>query len=678
MKLENKTKQEIIDELTQSRRRIAELESAESERKQSEESLKESEAKYRVYVDNSPNGIFITDSSGRFIDVNVASFKLLGYSRDEILDMSIPDALAPESLEAGMKGFETLIKTGSFDSDLSFTKKDGSKVFMYIATSKISEDRFIVVCNDVTDHKLAEEALRESENSLNKAQEIAHVGSWQWNLADNTFVLSDEMCRIYGITDRSQFTTLRSHLDGIIHPDDEERITQAANEVADSGAGGALVYRVLLPNEKILWIEAAPPEVKQFDKNGHPKVVVGTVQDITERKQAEETLQESEAKYAAVVQQARDGIVIVQDGVFKFVNQGWDQICGYTSEELIGTSFLETLLPESRELVAQRFEQRIKGEDAPSTYEVQIHNKSGIVKILEVSAGLIQYQGEPADMAVLRDITERKQTEEALRKAYEEMESKVQERTVDLKNANKELQREIAKRKKVEKGLNESREQLRELSRYLQSLAERERTAVSREIHDGMGQALTALKMDISWLNSKLTSKQKPLVDKAESMSRLIDNTIHEVQRFASQLRPKMLDDLGIVAAIEWQTQDFQSRTGIMCELSPKPGKNFTLNSDLSTMIFRISQETLTNITRHAEATRVSISLRDKAGKLIMEITDNGKGITHEQISSSASLGLIGMRERVTAFGGKLKIKGMRGGGTKLTVTIPHRKDGKA
>jgi len=233
----------------------------------------------------------------------------------------------------------------------------------------------------------------------------------------------------------------------------------------------------------------------------------------------------------------------------------------------------------------------------------------------------------------------------------------------------------ITEHKRAEEELRSSREQLRNLSAHLQSVREEERTLIAREIHDELGQALTALKMDLSWLGNRLPKDEKSLLEKAKSMSELIDMTIQTVKRISAELRPGLLDDLGLAVAIEWQAEEFQNRTGIKCEITLAP-KDIILDQDRSTAIFRIFQETLTNVARHANATRVKVSLKEDKGKLVLKVRDNGIGITQEQISAPKSFGLIGMQERAHFWGGKVKISGIRNKGTTVTVSIPLDKKG--
>jgi signal transduction histidine kinase len=198
---------------------------------------------------------------------------------------------------------------------------------------------------------------------------------------------------------------------------------------------------------------------------------------------------------------------------------------------------------------------------------------------------------------------------------------------------------------------------------------EQERTNIAREIHDELAQALTALKMDVSWLDHRLPSDQKSLLEKTQSMIDLVNTTIQTVKRISAELRPGILDDLGLVAAIEWQADEFHNRTGINCDVTVDP-QDIMMDQDRSTAIFRIFQETLTNVARHAQASKVTVSLKEKAGTLILRVRDNGRGITEEQISSPQSFGLIGMKERVHPWGGKVSFKGIPGKGTMVVVNM--------
>src|SRR5262245_6378806 len=218
--------------------------------------------------------------------------------------------------------------------------------------------------------------------------------------------------------------------------------------------------------------------------------------------------------------------------------------------------------------------------------------------------------------------------------------------------------------------LRESEDKLRRLAAHLISIREEERAHIAREIHDELGQVLTGLKMEVTWLAKRL--KEKPLVEKTESMCALIDSTVQTVRKIATGLRPEMLDDMGLVAAVGWQAKDFQKRTGIRCRAKLPPEAKYDI--DISTTMFRIFQEILTNVARHSRATRVDIELAASRDALTLDVLDNGVGIQDAERQAKKSLGLLGMQERALLFGGDVRVSGSPGHGTRVSVTIPIRK----
>jgi PAS domain S-box-containing protein len=239
----------------------------------------------------------------------------------------------------------------------------------------------------------------------------------------------------------------------------------------------------------------------------------------------------------------------------------------------------------------------------------------------------------------------------------------------DLVNAIAERLGIIIERKRTFEDLAVSREELRSLSAHLQSLQETERTAIAREIHDVLGQSLTAMKMDISWIKNRLAGKDE-LVARAEAMSVLIDGTIDTVRRLSSELRPQLLDDLGLGAAIEWHAEQFQKRTGIACRVTSNIDDRI-IDEMKSINIYRIFQESLTNIIRHANATHVDVDLNVDDRALTLTVRDNGRGINEDEINNPRSLGLIGLRERALSCGGTIAINGAKDAGTVVTAHIP-------
>jgi len=227
---------------------------------------------------------------------------------------------------------------------------------------------------------------------------------------------------------------------------------------------------------------------------------------------------------------------------------------------------------------------------------------------------------------------------------------------------------ERRERGRAEEQLRNSHEQLRALTNHLHSVREEERTRIARQVHDELGQALTGLKLELSWLSGKLRGA-RGLQRKIKEMAGHIDETINTVRQIATDLRPGVLDSLGLVAAVEWQASEFQERTGIRCDVSIEITETM-LDPNFTTVCFRIFQETLTNIIRHANATRVEVQLTQNEGFLILTVRDNGRGIAKREINAH-SIGLIGMKERVAQVGGEIFFFGLPAQGTTVTMRVP-------
>jgi signal transduction histidine kinase len=242
---------------------------------------------------------------------------------------------------------------------------------------------------------------------------------------------------------------------------------------------------------------------------------------------------------------------------------------------------------------------------------------------------------------------------------------------VGLHDMNRMLNAELAERELSEQRLRASEENLRALAKHLQSVREEERIHIAREIHDELGQALTGLKFE---LNSFARHYESDTADarqeKQQALNVAIDRIINSVRRIASGLRPEVLDEIGLAAAFEWQAREFQRRTGIRCHVNI-PARFADPDKDRSTALFRIFQELLTNVARHANATRVNVTLAEGEAALALCVEDNGRGIKETEAQSPRSLGFLGLRERVLAFGGTIDVKGDEGKGTKVCVSIP-------
>lgn len=364
------------------------------------------------------------------------------------------------------------------------------------------------------------------------------------------------------------------------------------------------------------------------------------IRDISERKQSMEALKESVLRFKQISMNSVNWIWEVdQTGLFTYSSPVVEEILGYKSEELIDKKYFYDLFkPEDRKrLKKAAFLLFVRKETFRDFININV-NKNGRevflstsgLPILDSSVNLTGYRG------VAIDITARIASDEKLRKSEED--------------------------------LRKSKELMEKLNHHLNEIRENERALISREVHDELGQSMTALKLDLNQMYKYFSNNQEA-VKRLDNMIGLISNTIKIVQRISSDLRPGILDDLGLVAAIEWYCDEFENRTGIKCSIELD---NSDYNdSRKSLTFFRVLQECLTNVIRHSRATYVNVELHNSRKGTTLTIHDNGIGIPAEKIDSYNSMGLINVRERVRQFNGKVTILSKYGKGTKITVFIP-------
>lgn len=399
-----------------------------------------------------------------------------------------------------------------------------------------------------------------------------------------------------------------------------------------------------------------------------------SVENVTDQRMAERAVRESEERFRLLVEGVQEYAILHLDAGGQVVswNPGAERLKGYAASEIIGKHFSVFYPPD--DVAHGKPEQNLrhaaeKGQSEDEGWRLRKDGSRFWANV--VITALRDSHGDLRGFAKLtRDMTDRREKEEQLRRANQQLELRVRQRTADLVRVNLELRTEIAERERAEEQLRHSLEQLRALAARLQFVREEERMRIAREIHDELGQACTALKMDISLLARRTGKSEVRIRTKAESAMRLVDNLIQSMRRMASELRPSTLDDLGLVAALEWQAQEYESRTEIRCHLD-LPHDPLELDANRSTAIFRIFQEALTNIARHAKATRVDASLTRLNDSLLLQVRDNGSGYDPKQLRVGRSLGLVGMRERALLLDGEFTIEGIPGKGTIIKVRIP-------
>jgi PAS domain S-box-containing protein len=593
-------------------------------------------------VDTNPALIIVLDRQGRIVRFNRSCETLSGYSMDEMLGHSFTElSLVPDKAFAGDEKVIVIQKEKVpkyFESE--WVAKDGSKYSIAWSTVELQETvgqvKWIISGIDITERKRIEAELSESRMRLELALDGSEGGLWDIefkphyppdSIPDNIYI-SPRLKGFIGYQDDELPNSLESWHQKIL-PEDLPMVKKKAK---DHLRGNSELYevqhRIRHKNGSIRWIFSRG-RIKR-NEQGSPVRWTGVDWDITLRKQAEEALLESEERLRTVMEKLPSGIVVLIDGGFEYANPAFCKLTGYSNEELHGKLVVDYLHPDDQEKARNRINDLMNdGEEFFSEYT--LINRGGESIPIEVYSRKIFYYGKSALLSNVRDITERKIAEEAISKYHQQLQS---------------------------------------LSSHLQSVREKERASIAREIHDELGQELSTALLHIGWLEEHAQGGEKSWKDKLKTTSDLIESTINKVQRISSELRPSLLDHLGLFAAIEWQAKEFTKKTDIPCKVHIG-NKKIKLNQEISIAIFRIFQESLTNILRHAKATEVKVSLSEKSGGLFLEISDNGVGITEEQKYNPKSFGLLGIQERVRALQGEYGIEGIPQKGTSLSVSIP-------
>ncbi len=606
----------------------------------SRQGLRASEERWRAIFENSAVGIAITNPEGVFIATNRAYQEMVGYSDDELRALSYIDLTYEEDRPANRELAATLWegKVQQFTLEKRYRRKDGKLIWVRSTVSLAPGTGTVPpfglsIIEDITERKRAEEALRKSQTMFEKL----------FDSSPDAILASDRQGRIARVSEQAEkiFGYRRAELLGqpleVLVPEllrrlhaEHRKDYYAKPRVRPMGAGFELHGRRADGSEFPVDILLNLIETEEGP------LVLSVVREITERKLSEEQLRRSEAYLAEAQRLSNVGSWAAQISPRELVFWSQEHYRMWGFDPANGIPPLQVTLrrvhPEDRLTAEEAFESAVR-EQKDFVFDFRIVLPDGTVKYCHsVGHPVFNRTGEVVEFTgTIVDVTESKRAEEELQHSFD---------------------------------------QLRALTAQLQSVREEERTMVAQEIHDELGQALTAIKLDVTALVRELRPDQGPAVQRGHSILKLLDETIQSVQRIATELRPGILDDLGLAAAVEWAAEDFQARTGTKCRIRMSD-EDITTDRERATALFRIFQETLTNVARHAKATEVIVRLAEENGSLVLEIHDNGVGIREEKVSTGKSLGILGMRERALKLGGEFTIQGVPGG-TTVRVRIPH------
>jgi PAS domain S-box-containing protein len=575
---------------------------------------------------NSLPGIFyLFNKEGQMYRWNKNMEWVTGYSAEELKTLQPIQLIAKQDKELVQQKMDGVFRDGDDYVEAYLETKDGQHIPFYFTGRIINyegEPCLVGVGLDISEKVKSQDELEKSEERYRTLIEQASDGIFISDFQGKYIDVNSNGLRLSGY---SKEELMHLTIYDLMAPGDEINNPVRLNEL--------MLGNVVINERKMKRKDGALLNVEISAKLLADGRFLGIVRDITARKQAEEELKNSEEKYRLLFHKNPMPMWMLSLPERKFldVNDAAIEIYGYTKEEFLRMDIWDIRPKDDKK---QLKEALAKLKDGQSYNGIWKHlKKDGSTVRVNIISHDIMYNGNPAKLVLASDITARLEAEERLQ---------------------------------------ESHEAYKQLATHLETVREAERTHIAREIHDELGQQLTGLKMDISWLSKRIKLKDGEVQQKIRETISLIDGTVKTVRRIATELRPSILDDLGLVPAMEWQSEEFEKRSGIHTDFSSNIA-TIDVDPDLATAIFRIYQESLTNVMRHADASKVKASLTVDAEKIRLTIQDDGKGFLVEEIANKKTLGLMGMRERATLLGGSYQIDSELSSGTSVNIIVPFK-----
>ena len=592
-----------------------------SEARLAEIALREKEAKYRTLVEEAVDAILVlSPGEGHFIEANKKAAELLGYSVDELIQLNLPDLIFPN--DPLPPPYDRLQTGESVRIERTFRKKNGEGVAVESSVRRMPDGNYLAFVRDITDRKKAEQEINDARKLSDKLIDSL-PGVFYFYDANGKFIRWNTQFET--VTGYSGAEIAGMHPVNFFHDDEKEYITKRIEDVFIKGVNDAEAGFLNKNGERIPYYFKAV----SIDYEGQP-CLLGYGIDITERKKYEEELRASETKYKLLFESNPLPMWMLSLPEYRVIDVNSSALTqyGYTKEEFLAIDVANIRPKEDRDRFKTITDKGFRSEHHAGVWRHL--KKDGTIIYVDIVTHDLFYEGKPARFVLANNVTEKYIAEEKLKESYQS---------------------------------------IRILTDHLQKIREEERTHIAREIHDELGQQLTVLKMDIAWLNKKIDPQHHKMKEKVQELLSMIDTTVKTVRRIASELRPSLIDDLGLIPAMEWHLEDFEKRSGIKTEFN-KPQAGTNLSDEVKIGLFRIFQESLTNVARHAKAHEVNVSLEQNDKKVVLTVTDDGVGFNQEN-ASKKTLGILGMKERTLMLGGEYTITGTKGKGTKVLVSVP-------
>lgn len=645
--------------------------------------ISELEAKLKRFqnlVENVDDVLVEIDNLGRvlYVTPNVETFS--GYKPEELIG-KIPTEFMPQEKAIDIyKYFLELVSRGENIEamELNGVHKDGHHFVMEAYAVPYFDSKGQVlgyrgVARDITDRKRMEEQLRESRQDLNRAQAIAHIGSWRFNLRRNEAKYSDETYRILGIPPGTSMT-YDSFL-SVVHPEDREYVNR--NWLATLNGDQYDIEHRIIAGETVKWVRGRAE--REYNAQEELVGAFGTVQDITDRKQLEEELRESEERFRAFMNNS-PAVSWIKDeqGRYIYLNENYKKILAVKlgKFDFTGKTDFE-LWPEK---IAGKFWQNdmeVLAKNQKIEVIEQTQDEHGEKYWLSIKFPFQDASGRKYVAGTGIDMTNRIQNEDALRKARDELEDRVRERTAQLSEINKDLMSEIQERKRTETKLLSTQKNLRAVVSEIVFAEERSRQHFATDLHDTVVQTLGAAKMRAHLIEDQIPLNAQPMFADLQAM---LSESIVQARSIMAEMSPPVLSELGFAPALEWLAEQFVKQHGMNIEFEIKSGKT-ELSHEVQVTLFQATRELLMNVLKHSKSRTAVVKFSGTGRNVKIEVRDSGTGFDMKKSLKpelDGGYGLFSIRERLRYIDGTLKIKSKPGQGTAVIISAPKTSANKA